>query len=183
MTTLDEILELEENLQLEEAFHKYQELYQKDFTDFHIWKHYYFFLWYTEVESGCINGGMKFTEKHAIGKLINPLFLEGKERFIHLAEFNFIVGYTISLFPYYYGEYEEMEAYGEELLGNATKLDPLNPEYKRAYLGSLPLGSNDKDYVYYSNLTRTTIWPKYTGKGFLNEYMREMISKGSLPLT
>jgi hypothetical protein len=177
MTSLDEILELEENLQLENAFQFYQLIYKDHPNDFQTWEHYYFFLWYTEVESGCINGGLAFTEKYAIDRLLKPIFLEGKERFSHLAEFNFISGYTISLFPYYYGEYEELERYAIELLDTATKLDPLNPLYKATFLGATPIEQLPKDYTYYRNLTKTTIWPKYVGKGFLNEHMRDMISK------
>lgn len=48
----------------------------------------------------------------------------GLNKHSELAEFNFITGYTVSIFPYEFGDYEELNIKGSEMLKKATKLKP-----------------------------------------------------------
>ena len=102
----------------------------------------------------------------------------GLNKYSELAEFNFIAGYTVSIFPYEFGDYEELDSKGREMLKKASEIEPTNPIYKMAYLGSQSL--NEKSQSLYEKAcaeSQPILKTKYSGKGFLNEYFRQVFNR------
>jgi hypothetical protein len=165
---LQAILILEDNESFDEAFEAYNTLYNDDKSDYAIWKHFYFFLW-TAIE----DAPSSFHERINLRHLLQVMFQQGKRAFADIADFNFIAGYTVSIFPYEYGDYEDLEKEGRDMLLRAAKLEPDNAIYKLAYLG----GTSDVDPREYAQAA-TEAGPKvletFAGGGALNKYCREI---------
>lgn len=134
--TLEEIFELEDNKEFEMAFEAYNNLYSKSKLKYEIWKHFYFFLW-TAIE----DAPSSFQNNFDLDNLLHILFEEGKKNFKDIADFNFIAGYTVSIFPYEYGNYEEMSREANQMLLKATQLEPENRIYQLAYIGNTELAN------------------------------------------
>jgi len=167
--SLQDIFQLEDQNQFDKAFENYSDLYAKDNSNYQIWKHFYFFLW-TAIE----DAPSSFHDKINLRDLLKNLFIEGKQHFADKADFNFIAGYTVSIFPYEYGDYDNLEKEGMEMLHNATKLEPNNIIYELLYQGSLTTTDNEK----YKRL-RIDAAPKiletFSGNGTLNKYFRQVL--------
>lgn len=102
------------------------------------------------------------------------MFNEGKKTFADNADFNFIAGYTVSIFPYEYGDYEDFEKEGRQMLLKATKLDPDNSIFRMVYLGSLPDG--DKQLYRQAEIEAAPkVLETFDGKGALNKYFKEIL--------
>jgi hypothetical protein len=95
-----------------------------------------------------------------------------------LAEFNFIAGYAISIFPYEFGDYEELEIKGKEMLKKAFEMEQSNPIYEMVYLGSK--NRNKKEESLYKKScaeSKLILKIKYNGKGLLNEYYNQVFNR------
>jgi hypothetical protein len=115
-----------------------------------------------------------FHDEINLRHLLQVMFDEGKKAFADKEDFNFIAGYTVSIFPYEYGEYDDLEKEGQQMLLKATKLDPKNTIYRMVYLGSL----SDGDKVLYRQAeieAAPKVLETFDGKGTLNEYFREIL--------
>lgn len=53
-------------------------------------------------------------------------------------DFLWMFGYMISLFPYFFGEYEEWEQRGKKMIEEAMTLKPNDPIIEMLYLSSIP---------------------------------------------
>lgn len=167
--SLQDIFKLEDNEKFDEAFEAYNALYNSDRNDYEVWKHFYFFLW-TAIE----DAPSSFHDKIDLRHLLQAMFEEGKKTFSDNADFNFIAGYTVSIFPYEYGDYEEMEKEGQQMLLKATKLEPNNPIYRMVYLGSIPDG--DKQLYRQAEIEAAPkVLDRFGGDGALNKYFKEIL--------
>ncbi len=102
------------------------------------------------------------------------MFDEGKKTFAAKADFNFIAGYTVSIFPYEYGEYDDLEKEARQMLFKATSLEPNNIIYKMVYLGSISK-PDDELYKKTANEAAPKVLETFIGNGTLNEYFREVL--------
>lgn len=166
---LKDIFELEESGEFEKAFQAYNTLYLKDKNNYYIWKHFYFFLW-TAIE----DAPSSFHDKINLQHLLREMFDEGKGVYANNADFNFIAGYTVSIFPYEYGDYDDLEQEGQQMLLKATQLAPSNVIYKLAYLGSVSHGS-EKEYQQSVQDAAPKVIETFSGKGALNKYFRQVL--------
>jgi hypothetical protein len=171
--SLQDILQFEDQQQLEQAFHAYQELYKGQLTDYQIWRHFYFFLW-----SALDDAPVELLERLGVNTCLRDVFAEGESRFGGQADFHFLAGYTIAILPYEFGPYDEWEQKGKEMLYQATILAPENLIYQLAYLGSLP-GSMPPDYSPAYRQVVVEVAPlvvsTFQGKGLLNRYFRQVL--------
>jgi len=170
---LEQIFELESAEKYNEAYHKYQKLISENNTDFETWKYYFFFLW-SMIED--VTG--IFTVDIDLRKTLENELINGLNKFSELSEFNLIVGYSVSIFPYEFGDYEELESKGKEMIKKASEMEPFNPIYKMIYLGSKSL--NGKEQSLYEKAcaeSQPILKTKYYGKGLLNKYFREVFSR------
>lgn len=170
---LEQIFELETAEKYNEAYSEYQKLISENNTDFETWKYYFFFLW-SMLED--VNG--QFTKNIDLRMDLESELKSGLNKYSELAEFNFIAGYTVCIFPYEFGEYEELDKKGREMLKKATDMVPNNPIYKMAYLGSQVLNDNGKSlYETARSESQPILKKKYNGKGLLREYFTQVFTR------
>jgi hypothetical protein len=88
------------------------------------------------------------------------------------ADFLWTFGYMISLFPFYFGEYEEWESKGHEMLEEAHNLRPNDLIIKWVYLG----GKNDeqykKEYQETCHIVASILKSRFRGDGELQQYFK-----------
>ena len=167
--SLQDIYLLEDSKQFDKAFGAYSEFYLKYKSDYEVWKHFYFFLW-TAIE----DAPSSFHDEINLRSLLKRMFDEGKKSFSDKADFNFIAGYTVSIFPYEYGDYDDLSKEGEQMLLQATILDPDNIIYKMAYLGSI---SNPDQIIYRQTEVKAAVkvLETFSGPGTLNNYFKQVL--------
>ena len=117
----------------------------------------------------------EFVEKINRENRLRKMYLEGKENFSSNAEFNFIVGYTMSIFPYEFGDYEAYEKVSADLLKNAINIDSENPIYKMVYFANLK--DQDSEYEELRLKSLPFILKKYSGIGLLNKYFEQVLNR------
>ncbi|MCZ8331654.1 MAG: hypothetical protein O9282_10110 [Flavobacterium sp.] len=166
---LIKIIELENSNDFELAFLEYDNLYNQNKSDFEIWKYFYFFLWII-IE----NMPNDFVEKIKREERLKEMFSDGNSKFSNNPEFNFIVGYTMSIFPYEFGDFDEYEKKAEELLEKARNLDPINPIYKMVCLSS-SIDDNSEEYLLASAEAAQIVKEKYNGIGLYNDYFIQVL--------
>ncbi len=168
---LYEIFELESAEKYNQAFSEYQKLISENKADFETWKFYFFFLW-SMLED--VNG--KFTKDIDLRTELETELNSGLKKYSDLAEFNFITGYAVSIFPYEFGDYEELDKKGREMLKKASELEPNNPIYKMVYLGSQePTEINQTEYQNACEESESKVREIYNGNGLLNEYFKQVL--------
>lgn len=167
--SLQDIFELEDSKRLDDAFDAYNYLYNQNKIDYDVWKHFYFFLW-TAIE----DAPSSFHGKINLRPLIQVMFEEGKKVFDDNADFNFIAGYTVSIFPYEYGDYDDIEKEGKELLHKATQLKPDNKIYKMVYMGSIS-NVDPKQYRQAEIEAAPKVLETFNGIGALNKYFKQVL--------
>jgi hypothetical protein len=171
MTNLTDILELEDKGDFEKAFESYRDLYATKNNDYETWKYFYFFLW-TAIE----DAPSDFQKKINLRQRLQEMFDDGKSKFNEVADFNFIAGWTVSIFPYEYGDYDDLERQGKEMLLRATKTEPTNLIFKLAYLGSFE--NVDKTQLRNVEIKASSIvQEKFKGNGLLNKYFRQVLDR------
>jgi len=167
--SLQDIFVLEDNKQFDEVFEAYRNLYNRSKNNYDVWKHFYFFLW-TAIE----DAPSSFHDKINLRPLLQEMFDEGKKAFSDNADFNFIAGYTVSIFPYEYGDYDDLEKEGNEMLFKATKLQPDNLIYKIVYLGGISNFDHQKYRQVKIDATQNVL-DTFNGTGTLNKYFRQVL--------
>ncbi|MBL1219201.1 MAG: hypothetical protein D8M59_17115 [Planctomycetes bacterium] len=168
---LNEIFELENAEKYNEAYSEYQKLISENNADFETWKFYFFFLW-SMLED--VNG--LFTEDIDLRTELESELKSGLKNYSDLAEFNFIAGYAVSIFPYEFGDYEELDKKGREMLKKAFDLEPNNPIYKMVYLGSQePSEKNQTEYQNACLESELKVREIYNGNGLLNDYFKQVL--------
>jgi hypothetical protein len=101
----------------------------------------------------------------------------GLAHFITHEDFLWCFGYMISMFPYYFGDYEQWEEKGISMLKHAYELYPEEPIYKYSYLGSFT-------NTYRTRRTRKNelkrvkpvLEDRFRGEGLLSEYFKSIFS-------
>lgn len=167
---LNRIVELEEKKEFDLAFKSYENLYSTNSNDFEVWKHFYFFLWIIIEEMP-----NEFIEKINRENRLQKMFVEGKANFSDNSEFNFIVGYTMSIFPHEFGNHEVYEKLSKELITNAIKIDSENPIYKMVYFGDLQ--ETPLEYEELKLKSLPIVLKKYNEIGLLNKYFRQVLNR------
>ena len=167
--SLQDIFKLEDSKNFDEAFDAYNALYNNNNSDYEVWKHFYFFLW-TAIE----DAPSSFQDKVNLRHLLQVMFDEGKKTFADNADFNFIAGYTVSLFPYEYGNYEDLEKEGNDMLLKAKQIQPDNLIYRLVYLGSISNVDQQK-YRQAEIDAASKVLETFSGIGTLNRYFRQVL--------
>ena len=170
---LEQIFELESAEKYNEAYSEYRNLISENNADFETWKYYFFFLW-SMIED--VDG--LFKKDIDLRTELESELKIGLKKYSDLAEFNFIAGYAISIFPYEFGDYEELEIKGKEMLKKAFELEQSNPIYEMVYLGSKSL--NKKEQSLYKKAcvkSKLILKTKHSGKGLLNEYYNQVFNR------
>jgi hypothetical protein len=166
---LHEIFKLEDLDLFEQAYDKYQALFFIDNSNFEIWKHYYFFLW-TIYE----DAPMEFQERIKLEDKLQELLKIGLLHFSDKAEYYFLIGYTINIFPYLYGEYNEYEEKAIVFLKKACEIEPNNLIYQMCLMGADAI-QNVNHYNKICEIIAPIALEKYKGIGYMNTYFRQIL--------
>lgn len=167
MHFLSDILQLEDQKQLEQAFYAYQALYKQRPYDYPVWRHFYFLLW-----SLLDDAPTELVERLDVTASLCVLLTEGESRFATQADFQFLAGYTIAILPYEFGPFDEWEQKGKAMLRHATELAPENPIYRLAFLGSQPASPAYRQAVVEA---APVVVSTFQGMGLLNRYFRTVL--------
>jgi hypothetical protein len=171
---LNTILQLEDKEDFQAALNEYRKSYSANPDDFIRWKHYYFFLWYLNVEGSPL-GVDDFVEANKLDLELKKIAFEGLEKFRHDPDAFFILGYTINLFPDYFGDYLEWEEKGIRMMKTAASLSPENKIFKMVKLGLEKGSQTNLQYKKACGDAAEKVKDVYQGSGLLNSYFREVL--------
>lgn len=162
----------EEENDFETAYLTYKKAFDQAVPGFQLWRSFYFFLWYCLVEDSFLKCE-QFNEDYDLRQEFEVVLNYGHATYPNIPEFNFIVGYTISVYPYLFTNIQESEATGSELLKRAWNLERSNLIYDMVRLGDSLPGS--KEYSKACLNASTMVQSQYNGKGYLNAYFRSVL--------
>lgn len=174
---LKEIFILESDQKFDEAFSLYKTLLKSEPLNFEYWKHYFFFLW-SMLEDGI--GIFSVLKNEELHKELKKELQYGLDNFENIDEFNLIAGYTISIFPYEFGDYDELEEIGKNLLKKATEINPQNLIFKMILLGSYEKPTHKEKFEYEDlkpKVAKLIIDQHSEKKGLLNEYFVQVFAR------
>ena len=117
-----------------------------------------------------------FIEKIKRESKLKEMFTEGLTLFSLNAEYNFIAGYVMSIFPYEFGNFDEYEIKSSELLAKAKNLEPNNEIYKMVVLGNADV-ENSANYSNARINAQPKVIEKYKGSALLNQYFRQVLCR------
>ncbi|WP_139149711.1 hypothetical protein [Flavobacterium caeni] len=156
------------------AYEEYKKAYFKESENFDLWKNYYFFLWYIMAEDTALKL-TNFIKQNSIETLLPSIASDGIKKYKLNPEALFILGYTVSLFPYFFGEYLEWEEKGKSFLESAYNLSSSDKIYKLAYLGSIYNQENKDEYDEICLQAANEVKSRFSGNGLLNSYFSEVL--------
>lgn len=172
--SLEAAWKLEDQNDLESAYLIYRKSFDQAKHEFALWRSYYFFLWYCLVEEGML-GIEKFNLDYNLREEYDSLLMYGRLTYPGIPEFNFIVGYTFSVYPYLFPDILENEAYGKQLIQKAWNLERNNLIYNMVRLSdTLP---NSRDYAKSCINAFSLVLSQYKGNGYLNTYFRRVLCR------
>lgn len=169
---LDTLHLLEDENDVETAFLIYKKEFHSDKINFQLWRSFYFFLWYCLVEEGCLNCE-KFNLEYSLRQEYDTILNYGHKAYSDIPEFNFIVGYTISVYPYIFPNILESKSTAIHLIKKAWNLERSNLIYEMVRTGDSLPGS--KEYQKLRIKASPLVLTQYKGKGYLNTYFRSVL--------
>lgn len=176
--TLDQILQLEGNKEYIPALYAYRKAYADNPEDYFLWRHYYFMLWYLLAEDFPL-GLQDFVTQEKIDAELKRVGLAGIEQYKDSPDALFVLGYTTSIFPYYFGDYNEWENRAKQFLKSAHLIKHTDNIFKLAYLGSISGFKSEYDKV--CRLAAPEVKLRFSGNGLLNSYFRNALYRIDKP--
>ena len=129
-----------------------------------------FFCWYLLVED--VPLGVKNVDLDELTAILVQVTNFGLANFEDCEDFLWIFGWMISLFPYYFGDYEDWEEKGKSMLKGAHELSPDDPIYRYSYIGSLH--SSEAELKNEFQQLQVVLEDRFQGKGLLSEYFKDI---------
>ncbi|EST10253.1 hypothetical protein [Sporolactobacillus laevolacticus] len=129
-----------------------------------------FFCWYVLVERGPL--GIKNVDLDELENVLNEVTHFGLANFMTNEDFLWCFGYMISLFPYYFGDYEHWEQKGISMLKRAYELCPDEPVYRYSYLASFTYTEGKLKDEFYQ--VQSVLEDRFKGEGVLSDYFKDV---------
>ncbi|WP_449402727.1 hypothetical protein [Exiguobacterium artemiae] len=132
------------------------------------------FCWYVVVEQGPLGITDADIDTGELESILTEVTHFGLAHFMAEEDFLWCFGYMISMFPEYFGDYEQWEEKGDSMLKRAYELYPEEPVYKYSYLGSLPntYGTRKNEL----KQVKSVLEDQFRGEGLLSEYFKSVFS-------
>lgn len=131
-----------------------------------------FFCWYVVVEQEPLGITDADIDTGELESILTEVTHFGLAHFMTHEDFLWCFGYMISMFPYYFGDYEQWEEKGISMLKRAYELYPEEPVYKYSYLGSFSnTYRKHKDVL---QQVQTVLEDRFKGDGLLSEYFKSI---------
>ncbi len=132
-----------------------------------------FLCWYVLVEEGPLNIQEEDVDFDELETILRQVTDFGLANFGTNEDFLWCFGYMISLFPYYFGEFNYWEEKGIFMLKRAYDICPDEPVYKYSYLGSFT-NSDEKQLKDEFQKVQVVLKNKFQGNGALSEYFKSV---------
>jgi hypothetical protein len=116
--------------------------------------------------------GIKDVDFDELETMLHKVTDFGLVNFMKNEDFLWCFGYMISLFPYYFGDYEYWEEKGISMLKRAYELCPNEPVYKYSYLGSFPKNNGKLKNEFQQ--VQAVLEDRFQGEGILSEYFKSV---------
>ena len=129
-----------------------------------------FFCWYILAEEGPL--GIQDVDFDELETVLRQVTDFGLANFMTNEDFLWCFGYMISLFPYYFGDYEYWEEKGIPMMKRAYELCPDEPVYKYSYLGSIPYPKGKRKDEFQQ--VHAVLEDRFQGEGILSEYFKSV---------
>lgn len=129
-----------------------------------------FFCWYVLVEGECL--GIKDVDFVELETVLKEVTHFGLAHFMTNEDFLWCFGYMISLFPYYFGDYENWEKKGISMLKSAYRLCPNEPVYRYSYFSSF--SNTDTKLKDEFHQVQVVLEDRFQGEGLLSQYFRDV---------
>ncbi len=172
--TWPEVDRLEHQENWNEAKKYLLKAWQQNPTDLKMTVRLGFFCWYVVVEQGPLGITDADIDTGELESILTEVTNFGLAHFMAEEDFLWCFGYMISMFPYYFGDYEQWEEKGDSMLKRAYELYPEEPVYKYSYLGSLPntYGTRKNEL----KQVKSVLEDRFRGEGLLSEYFNSVFS-------
>ncbi|MGE7118883.1 hypothetical protein ACQKIC_01525 [Peribacillus sp. NPDC046944] len=133
-----------------------------------------FFCWYVLVQEGPL--GIKDVDFNELEAVLKEVTHCGMANFITNEDFLWCFGYMISLFPYYFGDYEYWEEKGISMNKSAYERCPDDPIYTYSYLASFPNTDQKLKGKFHQvkDQVKAVLEDRFQGEGVLSEYFRDV---------
>ncbi|OIN67358.1 hypothetical protein BLD48_06965 [Exiguobacterium sp. KRL4] len=129
-----------------------------------------FFCWYVVVEQGPLGIADADVDMDELETLLEEVTHFGLTHFMTNEDFLWCFGYMISMFPYYFGDYEQWEEKGISMLKRASELRPDEPIYTYSYLRSFS-NTYDKHKEVFQQV-QIVLEDRFKGEGLLSDYFK-----------
>lgn len=129
-----------------------------------------FFCWYALVNEE--NLGIKDIDFVELETMLKEVTQFGLTHFMEYEDFLWCFGYMISLFPYYFGDYEIWEEKSISMLKNAYELSPEDPVYRYSYLASFPNTVTQLKGEFHQ--LQAVLEDRFQGEGLLSQYFKDV---------
>lgn len=108
--------------------------------------------------------------------LLRSLLIYGQDHFQENADFQWLFGYMMYLFPFYFGtDFDRMESTSREMLEKAYLLRPQDPIIKMTYFENRDNYTKDHDYYDLYQEVSSILSERFPGNGKLEEYFKEVL--------
>lgn len=168
-----EVDRLEHQKNWNEAKEYLVKAWQQNPTDLKMTVRLGFFCWYVVVEQGPLGITDADVDMDELESLLEEVTHFGLAYFMTNEDFLWCFGHMISMFPDYFGDYEQWEEKGISMLKRASELCPGEPIYTYSYLGSFP-----NTYGTLKNELKQiqpVLEDRFKGEGLLSEYFKEVL--------
>lgn len=173
MIDWDYINNLEKNYKYKEVYNLLKKEWVSVPQDLKITIYLGFLCWYTVVEWSTFEHNFEESEYSIVEETLIEVTKSGINMFNKDVDFLWMFGYMISLFPYYFGVYEEWEYRGKKMIEEAKALRPNDPIIEMLYLAGVP-SSKYKDSC---KRAKPIVLERFNGEGKLNEYFRDVLDR------
>ncbi len=100
---------------------------------------------------------------------------DGIKKYSQSAEGLFVLGYTINLFPYLFGEFGEWEQKGKKKMLSAANLEPNNIIYSMVVLALGEEINGNLNYKIACKKAAPIVIARYSSNGLLNSYFKSVL--------
>ena len=171
MFKFEDIYELENIQQWEEAKNILVTKWLENKSDLKILINLGTLCWYILVFWERIeNKGLK---KDTFQIILEDVTNYSMDNFYDNFEFLWVFGYMITLFPYYFGDYEEYEQKGKEMLSKAHRLNPTDSLITMLFLND----QNNDEYKTACIYVKTILDERFKENTPLNRYFKNVFNR------
>lgn len=175
----DEVDEMEAKNYFKAAIFHMREVWLNEPGNLKVFLRLSFLSWHVVVEWPTFDESDLEEEDHTeCVMLLRSLLNYGQNHFQESADFQWLFGYMMYLFPFYFGsDFDQMEGTAKEMLKKAYILRPEDAILKMTYFENRDNYKKNHEYHYLCNEVTSTLSERFPGNGVLEKYFREVLTR------